>query len=106
MQGAMSVADIKAVFNESAHMIGKRDCKVQPVSAVTGCVPAVMRTAGRVLLQFTFSFLAPMSPFYHLTAVEFACLATAAPTYPKAWTGCRPRCKTTLFALLVVLYDS
>eukprot|EP00051_Salpingoeca_urceolata_P006680 m.88441 g.88441 ORF g.88441 m.88441 type:complete len:85 (+) comp14941_c0_seq3:323-577(+) len=34
--GAMTVADIKHVFNDSAPKLGVRDCKVQRVSAITG----------------------------------------------------------------------
>jgi signal recognition particle receptor subunit beta len=34
--GAMSVAEVKEVFNESAPKLGVRDCKVLDVSAVTG----------------------------------------------------------------------
>ena len=34
--GAMSIREIKTVFNESAHLLGSRDCKVSSVSALTG----------------------------------------------------------------------
>jgi len=36
MEGAMTVRDIKKVFNESAHLVGSRDLKVHSVSAMTG----------------------------------------------------------------------
>ncbi|XP_035668134.1 ADP-ribosylation factor-related protein 1-like [Branchiostoma floridae] len=36
IENCMTVADIKDVFNESAPRIGKRDCLVQPVSALQG----------------------------------------------------------------------
>ncbi len=32
----MSVAEIKAVFNESAYKLGVRDCKVETMSAASG----------------------------------------------------------------------
>ena len=36
LDGAMSIKEIKAVFNESAHLLGSRDCKVSSASALTG----------------------------------------------------------------------
>jgi ADP-ribosylation factor related protein 1 len=33
---AMTNADVKLIFNESAHLLGSRDCKVNKVSALTG----------------------------------------------------------------------
>eukprot|EP00040_Diaphanoeca_grandis_P000590 m.15907 g.15907 ORF g.15907 m.15907 type:complete len:202 (-) comp10786_c0_seq1:32-637(-) len=36
VEGAMDVPEIKVVFNESAPKLGTRDCKVLPVSAVSG----------------------------------------------------------------------
>lgn len=38
VDGAMSVAEVKEVFNESAPKLGVRDCKVLHVSAITGYV--------------------------------------------------------------------
>lgn len=32
----MGVREVKPVFNQSAHLIGRRDCMVMPVSALTG----------------------------------------------------------------------
>nr|CAD7602437.1 unnamed protein product [Timema genevievae] len=32
----MGVRDVKPIFNKSAHLIGRRDCMVMPVSALTG----------------------------------------------------------------------
>lgn len=32
----MGVRDVKPIFNRSAHLIGRRDCMVMPVSALTG----------------------------------------------------------------------
>lgn len=32
----MGVRDVKPIFNQSAHLIGRRDCMVMPVSALTG----------------------------------------------------------------------
>ena len=32
----MGVRDVKPIFNQSAHLIGSRDCMVMPVSALTG----------------------------------------------------------------------
>jgi len=34
--GCMTISEIKGVFNESAHLIGHRDCLVLPVSALRG----------------------------------------------------------------------
>lgn len=36
VEGAMSVQEVKAVFNESAYKLGMRDCKVENTSAVSG----------------------------------------------------------------------
>lgn len=36
VEGALTIPEIKAVFNESAPKLGVRDCKVQNVSAITG----------------------------------------------------------------------
>ena len=36
-QGCMGTQEIKSVFNESAPKLGSRDCKVERVSAITGC---------------------------------------------------------------------
>lgn len=38
IEGAMSISEVKEVFNESAPKLGVRDCKVLHASAVTGCV--------------------------------------------------------------------
>lgn len=32
----MSIAEVKAVFNESAYKLGVRDCKVMSISATNG----------------------------------------------------------------------
>ena len=32
----MGVREVKPIFNQSAHLIGSRDCMVMPVSALTG----------------------------------------------------------------------
>ncbi|KAB0794364.1 hypothetical protein PPYR_11203 [Photinus pyralis] len=32
----MGVRDVKPIFNKNAHLIGKRDCMVMPISALTG----------------------------------------------------------------------
>lgn len=34
----MGVRDVKPIFNKNSHLIGKRDCMVMPVSALTGLV--------------------------------------------------------------------
>lgn len=34
----MGVRDVKPIFNKNSHLIGKRDCMVMPVSALTGYV--------------------------------------------------------------------
>ena len=34
----MGVREVKPIFNQSADLIGRRDCMVMPVSALTGCV--------------------------------------------------------------------
>uniref|UniRef100_T1JPJ9 ADP-ribosylation factor-related protein 1 n=1 Tax=Strigamia maritima TaxID=126957 RepID=T1JPJ9_STRMM len=36
IDGCLKIGDIKSVFNESAHRIGRRDCLVLPVSALKG----------------------------------------------------------------------
>jgi len=33
---SMGVREVKPIFNQSAHLIGRRDCMVMPVSALTG----------------------------------------------------------------------
>lgn len=38
IDGCLSIRDIKSVFNDTAHRIGRRDCLVLPVSALKGCV--------------------------------------------------------------------
>lgn len=35
---SMGVREVKPIFNQSAHLIGTRDCMVMPVSALTGFV--------------------------------------------------------------------
>lgn len=32
----MGVREVKPIFNKNSHLIGKRDCMVMPVSALTG----------------------------------------------------------------------
>lgn len=32
----MGVREVKPIFNKNAHLIGRRDCMVMPVSALTG----------------------------------------------------------------------
>lgn len=32
----MGVREVKPIFNKNAHLVGKRDCMVMPVSALTG----------------------------------------------------------------------
>lgn len=34
----MGVREVKPIFNKNAHLIGRRDCMVMPVSALTGFV--------------------------------------------------------------------
>lgn len=36
IDGCLSIRDIKSVFNDTAHRIGRRDCLVLPVSALKG----------------------------------------------------------------------
>lgn len=36
LQDCMGVREVKPVFNQSAHLIGRRDCMVMPVSALHG----------------------------------------------------------------------
>ncbi|KAF5307950.1 hypothetical protein FQR65_LT06517 [Abscondita terminalis] len=36
----MGVRDVKPIFNKNTHLIGKRDCMVMPISALTGFNPA------------------------------------------------------------------
>jgi ADP-ribosylation factor related protein 1 len=36
VDGAMSISEVKEVFNESAPKLGVRDCKVMQASAITG----------------------------------------------------------------------
>lgn len=38
LQDAMTIADVKSVFNQSAYKLGVRDCKVHSISAMNGCV--------------------------------------------------------------------
>jgi len=33
---SMGIREVKPIFNQSAHLIGTRDCMVMPVSALTG----------------------------------------------------------------------
>jgi hypothetical protein len=39
----MTIAEVKAVFNESAYKLGVRDCKVMSISATNGYVTGVGR---------------------------------------------------------------
>lgn len=32
----MGVRDVKPIFNQNAHLIGRRDCMVMPISALNG----------------------------------------------------------------------
>lgn len=34
----MGVREVKPIFNQNAHLIGRRDCMVMPISALTGFV--------------------------------------------------------------------
>lgn len=34
----MGVREVKPIFNKNAHLIGRRDCMVMPVSALNGFV--------------------------------------------------------------------
>ena len=34
----MGVREVKPIFNQNAHLIGRRDCMVMPVSALNGYV--------------------------------------------------------------------
>ncbi|XP_053985254.1 ADP-ribosylation factor-related protein 1 isoform X2 [Hylaeus volcanicus] len=34
----MGVREVKPIFNQNAHLIGRRDCMVMPVSALNGCL--------------------------------------------------------------------
>lgn len=34
----MGVREVKPIFNQNAHLIGRRDCMVMPISALTGYV--------------------------------------------------------------------
>ncbi|XP_018335827.1 ADP-ribosylation factor-related protein 1 [Agrilus planipennis] len=36
IEDCMGVREVKPIFNKNAHLIGKRDCMVMPVSALTG----------------------------------------------------------------------
>jgi signal recognition particle receptor subunit beta len=36
MPDVMGVREVKPIFNQNAHLIGRRDCMVMPVSALTG----------------------------------------------------------------------
>jgi ADP-ribosylation factor related protein 1 len=36
LEDSMGVREVKPIFNQSAHLIGSRDCMVMPVSALTG----------------------------------------------------------------------
>ena len=36
LSDSMGVREVKPIFNQSAHLIGSRDCMVMPVSALTG----------------------------------------------------------------------
>lgn len=36
IQDCMGVREVKPIFNKNSHLIGKRDCMVMPVSALTG----------------------------------------------------------------------
>lgn len=40
----MGVREVRPVFNKSAELIGRRDCMVMPVSALTGYVSVLVAT--------------------------------------------------------------
>jgi len=42
---SMGVREVKPIFNQSAHLIGRRDCMVMPVSALTGYGKIILMTS-------------------------------------------------------------
>jgi ADP-ribosylation factor related protein 1 len=42
---SMGVREVKPIFNQSAHLIGRRDCMVMPVSALTGYGNIILLTS-------------------------------------------------------------
>ena len=42
---SMGVREVKPIFNQSAHLIGRRDCMVMPVSALTGYGKIILVTS-------------------------------------------------------------
>ena len=42
---SMGVREVKPIFNQSAHLIGRRDCMVMPVSALTGYGKVILMTS-------------------------------------------------------------
>ena len=42
---SMGVREVKPIFNQSAHLIGRRDCMVMPVSALTGYGKIILETS-------------------------------------------------------------
>lgn len=56
----MGVREVKPIFNQNAHLIGRRDCMVMPISALTGYVPLIFYFN----TQFVFLFPLYKSPFF------------------------------------------
>lgn len=49
----MGVREVKPIFNQNAHLIGRRDCMVMPVSALNGYV------------SFKFYFILNLNKLYY-----------------------------------------
>lgn len=49
----MGVREVKPIFNQNAHLIGRRDCMVMPVSALNGYV------------SFKFYFISNLNKLYY-----------------------------------------
>lgn len=50
----MGVREVKPIFNQSADLIGRRDCMVMPVSALTGYVESFLHIYPFQFLQKIF----------------------------------------------------
>lgn len=55
----MGVREVKPIFNKNAHLIGRRDCMVMPVSALNGWVIIIFaeQTRLQLLLYLSIIFL-------------------------------------------------
>lgn len=40
----MGVREVKPIFDKNAHLIGRRDCMVMPISALTGLISEDIKT--------------------------------------------------------------